>query len=77
MHCSDLQRDVEHDPEVRELLEGTEGDPEKVRAKMREMRESRGIDDEAFANTLGSSKPMKVTFRELDPASVYVRPQDV
>lgn len=65
---------MDSDPEIRDLLEGTDGDPEKVRKKMRASLESRGTDT-AMASSLGSAKQIEVKFRELDPAAAYVRPQ--
>jgi len=71
----DLEADIENDPEVREVLEGANGDPEKVRRNMRErLKRPAPSGEEVFTNdSYGVDKPMRVVFRGMDPMAVYVR----
>ena len=71
--CRDLEKDIENDPEVREVLEGTGGDPKKVLANMARLRESYGEADDLNSSELGVATPMRVLFRGFDPQGLYVR----
>lgn len=68
--CRDLERDVDYDPEVRALLDGAES-PEAVRERMADYVD--GADDYTIRSKTGRPEPMKVSFREYDPAVAYVR----
>jgi hypothetical protein len=68
--CRDLERDVDYDPEVRELLDGA-GSPQEVQARMTEYVD--GGDDYTIKNKTGRPETMEVSFREYDPAVAYVR----
>ena len=79
--CRDLYQ--YDDPETREVLEGTEGDPDLIRQNMkRQMRaeEERGelsSGPATLANMIsprqGSKEPMRVRFRGFDPGMAWVR----
>lgn len=68
--CRDLERDVDYDPEVRDLLDGA-GSPEAVQQRMAQYVD--GADDYTIRPKTGRPEPMEVSFREYDPAVAYVR----
>jgi hypothetical protein len=68
--CRDLERDVDYDPDVKELLDGTNGDPNLIRMRMSEYVDRK--DAPLIAPKLGSEQKLHVMFREFDPGSIYV-----
>lgn len=67
----DLERDADFDPDVRQLLEKSGGNLDSVRAQMAEYVEN--PDDTVYRSKTGRPEPVRVSFREFDPAVVYVR----
>ena len=66
----ELYADAEVDEELQEVLRGTGGDPEKIRANMRAANaaaEARLVDAHQ-----GSSEAMRVEFREVDTMSLWI-----
>ncbi|KXZ52510.1 hypothetical protein GPECTOR_9g554 [Gonium pectorale] len=63
-----LEEDADNDPDVARLLEGTEGDPDKIREKMRY-----ALKDEAvYREGQGSEVPPRVAFRAISPMGLWV-----
>lgn len=69
--CRDLERDVDYDPEVKELLDGAGSNPAAVRERMTEYVDH--AEDYTIKEKAGRPEPMSVSFREYDPAVAYVR----
>jgi hypothetical protein len=80
----DLERDVDYDPDVADLL-GTAGsagggavDTDALRQRMTEYCDKQEVGVEALrgmmAPRLGRDEPARVQFREYDPGAAFVRP---
>lgn len=82
-----LEEDAAVDEEVAELLKGTDGDPDKIRAKMEQKLQSpfgsspsstastsssMGPGAVSFEARTGSDTPPHITFREMDPFDLWV-----
>ncbi|KAK3265691.1 hypothetical protein CYMTET_25648 [Cymbomonas tetramitiformis] len=65
-----LEEEAANDPELAEILEGTNRDPKAVEAKIRERFEARS--EEIFRERTGRDEGMVVTFREFDSSNLWV-----
>ncbi|KAG2429274.1 hypothetical protein HXX76_011042 [Chlamydomonas incerta] len=63
-----LEEDADNDPEVAELLEGTAGDPDKIREKMKH----RLKDSDVHREGGGSDVPPRISFRAISPLGLWV-----
>jgi hypothetical protein len=68
--CRRMQED--DDPVVQEVLEGTHGDPDKIRQNIDEYTE-RTAEQKMLQPKEGSEVPMRVRFRGYDPQAAWVR----
>lgn len=68
-----LEEDAAVDEEVAELLQGTNSDPEKIRAKMQaKLATPAGAPEIPFQARTGSDTPPRITFREVDVFDMWV-----
>ncbi|KAG2437610.1 hypothetical protein HYH02_011249 [Chlamydomonas schloesseri] len=63
-----LEEDADNDPEVAELLEGTGGDPDKIREKMKHRLKQSDVHREEA----GSDVPPRISFRAISPLGLWV-----
>lgn len=70
--CRELEEHKEVDPEVKRILDLTGGDEKKMEEAMKEYL-SREPKEYTDPDDKSSTKPVRVSFREYDPASAYVR----
>ncbi|GFR47844.1 hypothetical protein Agub_g9624, partial [Astrephomene gubernaculifera] len=63
-----LEEDVDKDPDVARLMEGTGGDPEKIREKMRYALK----DSDVHREGQGSAVPPRITFRAISPMGLWL-----
>lgn len=68
----DLERDSDFDPDVKALLEQSGGSLDSIRDRMTDYVDN--PDDTIYRSKTGRTEPIQVSFREYDPAVVYVRP---
>jgi len=66
----DLYQDAEFDEEVKEVLIGTDGDPEKIRAKMRDANDRAAQRLEQARK--GTDEPTEVIIREVDTMNLWI-----
>lgn len=64
----ELEEDAAHDEDIAKVVRGTEGDPDKIRANMRQALQG----PEVFRPREGSDVPPRITFRTIDPFSLWV-----
>lgn len=63
-----LEEDADVDEDVAQLLQGTDGDPEKIRAKMQQKLQQ----SDMFSQPQGREEPPKIIFREVDNFDLWV-----
>nr|ADF43135.1 CGL70p [Chlamydomonas reinhardtii] len=63
-----LEEDADNDPEVAELLEGTGGDPDKIREKMKHRLKQSDVHREDG----GTDVPPNISFRAISPLGLWV-----
>eukprot|EP00878_Enallax_costatus_P014906 GHUV01015606.1.p2 GENE.GHUV01015606.1~~GHUV01015606.1.p2 ORF type:complete len:274 (+),score=77.56 GHUV01015606.1:2115-2936(+) len=68
-----LEEDAAVDEDVAQLLEGTNSDPEKIRAKMQQkLAEPMTKPEVPFEARTGSAEPPRITFRDVDVFDMWV-----
>lgn len=73
-HCRDLEQDAKVDDDIFKLLDGADGDPATVEARIDEYLASDGYNpNDQVGPCLGVEEPVRVVFRSFDPGSIYVR----
>jgi len=63
-----LEEDADVDDDVADLLKGTGGDPDKIRAKMQQQLSRKDM----FIEGMGNERPPAVAFREINPFNLWV-----
>eukprot|EP00879_Flechtneria_rotunda_P011611 GHRR01012128.1.p1 GENE.GHRR01012128.1~~GHRR01012128.1.p1 ORF type:complete len:286 (+),score=78.54 GHRR01012128.1:156-1013(+) len=68
-----LEEDAAVDEDVADLLQGTDGDPDKIRVKMQQKLSQPAIAAQLpFQSPTGSEVPPRVTFREVDVFDMWI-----